>query len=546
MDKTAHHHRRMVKCFSICLGIFIAILLAPGSVSNHAPNTMAQSVPTKSTYNTNSPHWSHINISDFGRDKGFYASGSIRNSAYEWYARHMDSTEMMMDTFHNRTYEADTKASTMKALNPSMNVFGYDNDLFLCQHVACVEELPVNTAFGEIPEEYFLHFSQDTHIDYYLYDGTPHGSVDIPGCPEPGPVTAACRVQVYGFTRDKMWVFNMKNLAWRTWFANHLLDEMDYDRNDVANPVDTLFLDLHGPGWSVAMYLSTSNIIQSGGNLREYNGLGPSTTLDTEYNNDVSAWLAYLRTRLEAQGKSLRINTAEYFINPLSFQQAAAANGTMTEHLNKATSHVYGATNYQQTINQVRQLTANGGTVDLGGSWCDNGPDGFPAGNYPTGVDRYRMWNLASYYMMKEATDETGIVYFDPNLCINSVSTTPIQDLNSQWLAAYEINVGQPVSDAVVAKHGAVGCAAQGYSIFSRQYTNARILVRSRDGGGCQDYTDTTAVTVPLDASMVMLEPDGTISAPITSVSIRNAEAVILFLAPDITPPAAVQDLIAR
>jgi len=54
------------------------------------------------------------------------------------------------------------------------------------------------------------------------------------------------------------------------------------------------------------------------------------------------------------------------------------------------------------------------------------------------------------------------------------------------------------------------------------------VFVRSRDPGGCNDYTDATAVVVPLPTRGRLLMDNGTLSPPITTITLRNAEAAIV------------------
>lgn len=488
-----------------------------------------------------------MNIADFGRYIRGISDVTTRTAAYQWYAQHIDMMEVGMDTFVS-TYQAYEKASFIKSLNPTMKVFGYDYDQTMCQHTVCTYTNPANTNQNNLPEDQYLHFSEDTQLQFTALDGTVLPTVTVPGCPEPDAVSASCRAQVF-IWNDSRWLPNLKNAAWQAWYADHLLAEMEYDRFNIRNSTDGLFLDEHGIGFSITMSIGASTKILSGGGIREYNGLVPHDyhtgtydTLDQQYTTDVNAWLTYLRGRLSAAGKFAHINTAEYFTDPHAYSQNLAIGGAMTEHLHRADDWTQGSAQYQTFINQVAQMVGDGGSIDLAGTWCYNGPANFTAGNYPSSTERFRMWNLAGYYLVKEPVGSAGIVWFDPNLCIDPDGPNPLS-FEDEWLNAYQVDVGQPVDTATVIQSGSRACTPQGYKIFARQYTNAYVLVRPRDDWNCQTYDDTTAVTVPLSEPMVMLEPDGTTSAPMNSVSIRNAEAVILFPAPDTTPPATITDL---
>ncbi len=544
------------------------LIIQPSST----PIVKAQTT-TVSTYNTNSPHWSHINIADFGTNLRALQPGAIQQAGYEWYASHVDSLTVGMNTF-SYPDSTSTQAATMKSLNPTINTVGSDIDLFMCEHFGCWKTNATNTNQNNLPEEYYLHFSQNTHIDFFNHDHvTPVGSVDIPGCPDTGPVTAACRVQLFEYGEDTAWLPNTKSTAWRTWYADNLLSNMAVT-GSVSNPIDTVFFDGHGmSGFSGAMYVGSAleNRITTGGGIREYGGKAPrdfsvdpyhgdtlaqADALDTEWSSDVTSWLAYLRSRLAAVGKNIRINTGTTIYEPLIFQEVLAANGVLPEYFNSAYGFAFGATQYTPFLHSVRQVTAAGGTVDLYFRPCADKPADLATffytspGNYDTAVNRFRMWNLAGYYMAKESTNESGKVYFDPTFCFDYTSTTPAQDLEAQWLKAYEHDVGQPVGEPSVIQEGKVTCPSNGhtdpsdaYHIYSRQYSKALILLRTRDALYCETYGDPTIVNVPLSSSMVMLEADGTYSAPMTSVPIRNGEAVIMVPAPDTTAPGAIHDL---
>ncbi len=541
------HTNRAVQVVSLVLAI--GIIVAASNRSPHAvPTAVAQSPPAPAPYSANSPHWPHINVLDFGRAARAIPNAATRNQAYEWLARHVDVIETSMD---NYTYQlSDTLSTYLHSLNPTMKTFGYDYDLTMCQKANCNESLGPNPYFSNLPEEQYLHFSEDTQLQLKDLDGNVTGTVNVTGCPEPQPIAAGCRVQIFKWTQSR-WLPNLKDATWRQSFADHLVQITQVNSAGQPNVVDGLFLDEHGPGFSVAMGIGGQTKILSGGGIREYGGAVPRdaavianpNVLDSEYTADVNTWLSYLRTRLASAGKFMHINVAEYFLDASAFSNAVAAQGAMTEHLNRHDSNgLHSHVQYQTLLDDIRQLTQAGGTVDLSGSWCNDGPVGYVAGNYPTPKGRYRMWSLASYYLAKESVGYPGKVYFDPNLCIEQSSQTPMDFVN-EWLPAYEINVGQPVDLASVYQQGPIPCSGAGYAVFRRQYENAMVLLRPRDAWGCSTFGDSTAVNVPLPETMVMLQPNGTYSQNLTSLSLRNGEAVILFPAQDVTAPSAVTDL---
>lgn len=531
--------------------IGIALCIVGGRAADRSV-VHAQDVPSSSGYQYNSPHWNFIRVADMGRPVKWMSDPNQRAAAYEWYARHVDLAEVGLDTF-TYTFQNSEKSLPLKQRNPTITTTGYDIFLAICQHAGCYDNPSANTNENALPEDYYLHFATTTRLAFSALDGTPITTITVPGCPVGTPITADCRVQTYIWT-DARWLTNVRNQDWQHWYADHLVDELSDDPLLPGNVTDGLYLDESGPGFAVTVGIGSQTTILSGGAIREYDNRiprDPSTepnadALDAEYSTDVTSWLTYLQERLAAAGKFAHVNTAEWFMDPSTFQEGLAMKGVFTEHLHTADDWRVGTNQYEQFISQVQQLEAVGGSIDLAGTLCYDGPATYTAGNYPTAADRFKMWNLASYYLVKEPVGSSGKAWFDPNLCIHADSATPL-DFEQQWLLAYEKDVGQPVDLPSTAVAGSTSCNSMyGFKVFERHYTNMTVLVRPRDGWTCTDYGDDTAATVSLDRPMVMLEPDGTYSAPMTSVLVRNAEAVILFDAPDTTAPSPINNLTAN
>ena len=71
------------------------------------------------------------------------------------------------------------------------------------------------------------------------------------------------------------------------------------------------------------------------------------------------------------------------------------------------------------------------------------------------------------------------------------------------------------------------------YGVLSRSYNeeNVLVLVRPKDRWDCTAYGDDTAVVVDLPTATEwrLLLEDGSLTEPVSSIALRNAEAVILF-----------------
>ena len=122
-------------------------------------------------------------------------------------------------------------------------------------------------------------------------------------------------------------------------------------------------------------------------------------------------------------------------------------------------------------------------------------------------------------------------MYLNLSLCSNA-TVRPSQD-RPEWLPAFQVDVGQPVSHTTLFTEGKAGTATSDgrqceYKTYGREYSNALVLVRPKDFWDCTDYGEGAAVMVTLPKTMRLLREDGTLGEPLSSVRIRNAEAAIL------------------
>jgi hypothetical protein len=165
--------------------------------------------------------------------------------------------------------------------------------------------------------------------------------------------------------------------------------------------------------------------------------------------------------------------------------------------------------------------------VDLYGSACYWGGESYTsAGNFSSARNRYLYWRLAGYYLVKESAPGTGVVYFNPNFCIDTNDPAHGLDFFEEWLPAFDVDVGVPTDEPAVLQTGtAAGCD---FAIFQRHLSEGLVLVRPKGGWGCDDYGDDSAASVVLETPMRILLDDGTLSGTVDTVTIRNGEALIL------------------
>lgn len=180
----------------------------------------------------------------------------------------------------------------------------------------------------------------------------------------------------------------------------------------------------------------------------------------------------------------------------------------------------------------VDQLLADGVTVDLvpvySSEWVTRHSSLYPAGGiYATSAQRLKMWELSSYYMSVGAT---------PDRFYLTLENTWDAPYSSLWLKAQEANIGHPRAPRSVFATG-TDPVGKSYTVYGRDFDRALVLVRGQTGWSTQSYGSETAarVTLPSGEQWLPLHADGTLGAPVTSVSLRNSEAMILIKKSTIT-----------
>jgi hypothetical protein len=211
------------------------------------------------------------------------------------------------------------------------------------------------------------------------------------------------------------------------------------------------------------------------------------------------------------------------FLNTASYRKAldviriTAAGGSVTEQTNSP---------YQvasQIWRHIDGMLAKGAimqfTTGVPGGSKNNGRPSMNAGNYGSIAERVLIWEYASYLMVVQPALMNNL-YFDPY----GVTT---RAMSLDWLAAFEVDIGLARAPRSIWKQGTDG-TGQTYDIWKREFDNALVLIRPVKGWGDSKFGDNTAVTVALPAgTWRMLRPNGTVTAAVKSVRLRNAEAAI-------------------
>ncbi|HEX6537164.1 MAG TPA: Ig-like domain-containing protein [Gemmatimonadaceae bacterium] len=233
-----------------------------------------------------------------------------------------------------------------------------------------------------------------------------------------------------------------------------------------------------------------------------------------------SGYTALLGAIKQALGsRYVMINLGEYH-TAFDRADAIAAGGA---HLEKINNPMFSEMHLRWQW--IDDLQGNGVTIDMAPvystDYINAHPTLLPAGGlYATSAQRLKMWELASYYMVVR-TRPDGL-----NLALETGWTTPY---SPRWLKAQEADIGHPTGARTVLSRG-TDPVGQSYTIYTRDFDRALVVVRTQQGWGTQSYLDATAVTVQLPAGeqWLPLLADGTLGEPVTSVRLRNVEAVIL------------------
>jgi hypothetical protein len=181
----------------------------------------------------------------------------------------------------------------------------------------------------------------------------------------------------------------------------------------------------------------------------------------------------------------------------------------------------------------IESLLSSGVFVDLvtayPSTWINARASTYPAGDYASPAQRLKMWELASYYMVVGAKPDSFALQLE-----NSWD----QPYSTLWLKAQEADIGHPRAPRSVYTTGTDG-SGKSYAVYAREFDRALVLMRIPQGWDTQSFGEETAAKIQLPAGeeWLPLRADGTTTSPVTSVVLRNSEAVILIKKRTITTP---------
>jgi hypothetical protein len=147
--------------------------------------------------------------------------------------------------------------------------------------------------------------------------------------------------------------------------------------------------------------------------------------------------------------------------------------------------------------------------------------DVYPSGGAPTDA-RTEIASLAYYYLVADPTH---------NFLMLNGGFEPSTTWARHWTAAIKFNVGKPLGTYKVFASGTDPSNWRlTYKIYERVYQNALVLYKPLSYGNNTSGTlaDHTATTTNLGGTYRILQYDGTLSAPVTRITLRNGEGAIL------------------
>lgn len=217
-------------------------------------------------------------------------------------------------------------------------------------------------------------------------------------------------------------------------------------------------------------------------------------------------------------------NVAAYYNKPENEPVAIACGGIMAEFQLSPF--------LEQKWNVIDKFTRQGIVVEystgISPGSVNNRVGDLTFGNYTSFADRILMWMYSACLLTTPAER--------PDLLVcETYSKSWSLPFTQMFRPAFNVDVGLGLQDRRICQSG-TDAAGQPYDVHCRELENALVLVRPQKSYREKQYGDQTAVTVSLPectwasgaCHWRMLNADGSQGPPLTSLQLRNSEAVIL------------------
>lgn len=456
----------------------------------------------------------------------------------------LDDNEIRWRAGHYDLVIGQISPDIMRGVNPFVRMFEYTIPRYVRTGQMGFDWA---TAHGYDPENFFLHYKEDTYVPTWegivIVPGFPAGMVpgwNPAGGASPASATERSQSRVIGYYTGGTPPWYLANVAdpgyqaFMKAYAAKMIDGTWYDTTpNATGPIDGIMCDdalyyaQFGEGQldrTVEYYgitmdqnhpyaLAIANMFPTlAQSLFDHFG----RTEDIMPNYGHVLFLNYLdRSAIEVQ-KTTPWIYGEVWLTYTGTDAPTSGNGRCTTY----------DKDYENSIRQIVYQTRNRGRRIIGARDMSNGTSGTDRGKIFTLALYYLVHNKYTYYMYETASGHS---------LPGDISTW-------SWNPAVEYDVGQPdvVPQGFVDFEGnantkqyyvfATGADPYNpsltYRVLARNFSNALVLVKMLPEGSVVD--DRSITTHPLGGNYAVLQADGSLGAVVTEATLRNNEAEIL------------------
>jgi hypothetical protein len=378
-------------------------------------------------------------------------------------------------------------------------------------------------------EDAYLHYRDDSEVYGKDVSGQKR-TISIRGWGKGSAVSREqSRVQNFIWTQPR-WVLNHRSACVNAYMVDRALGDV---RTGVyqGNFIDELGPECGSAGEDFTGLPRTT----SGGHLAEYDDLTREALVvacPNRYETDVVDLLNHVQAMVSAKSPGFTIYpNIGNFDNTSTRRICQSGAGCATEGMDYENSSGQGS---EEVFYRTAESVAATGRFYV---WSEmHGTDVDPTGdlgrdyagcNYPakTGArGRHSMWALSNYWIARQGnlTRFAQAPARSPNTW-----TTP---LSAIWYAAIASDLGTPKDKAFSIWQSGIDAAGQKFRIHRRDYANAIVLSRSRNGWDGADWRSfgTPTPLFNLGGTYRLLYSDGTLGVPVTRIGLCLAEAVTL------------------
>ena len=367
---------------------------------------------------------------------------------------------------------------------------------------------------GLDPEDAYLHYADDAEVR------TPKGIIRIPGWGS-GHASdrAAARIKFFMWA-DWRWTFNLRSRCALEYLSARSVDDVTPKAEAPAH--DGLFVDeLPAPDDLEAVValpptLRPARIAEFGARTRE------DAIRGGDYQRALCGALEAIGREMKrvAPGRGWVMANAAQWISPGVFAIGTCADGIVTEAMarEEATQGDEGEVNVWRF---AARLDSAGRMYVLVPQGLNPAASlGLDRGNYPSPVERHRMYGLTSYWMARRGPR----TFYGQGVEWRAMS--------AYWMKAQEVDLGAPRGDPYVWHEdmAAGDSIGQHYRVYRRDFERAIVVFRTRIGWSARDFRSYASPTpaFPLGGCYQVLRPDANLGPPVTSVGLRLSEGVAL------------------